>query len=306
MTSICVHISDGFPVLSFTLISEPLRVANRELGSERFRWHAASDKGGVCLSSSGIPLETTALPRATPDSAILLASYRPDRSATDATLSWLRRLDLQGCLLGCVDTGASVFAKAGLLNVRPAAVHPEAIAGFQRQFPGSLFIDRLFDFSPPRFSSAGGVATLDMTLALIGHFTSNRVARRVSEVLTYRPPMQDWQPAPLPLSIPSEVRDAVSIMEAHSSSGIVVSEIANRIGLPVWKLNRQFRKYLHCSTTTYYVSLRLARARDMLRNTTLQVGDIALECGYENQDAFSRAYRSRFGVTPSNDRAASL
>ncbi|MEW2912644.1 helix-turn-helix domain-containing protein [Leisingera sp. JC11] len=302
MVKVALLLADRFPILSLTLITEPLRVANRELGRQSFEWLAVSDKGGICQSSSGIPLDTTALPGEAPDAAILLSSYKPDRSSTVEALSWLRGLDRKGCLLGCVDTGALVFARAGLLGVRPAAAHPEAIAGFHRQFPDSLFVDRMFDFSPPRFSSAGGVATLDMTLALIAHFTSQRLAQRVAQILTYDPPVAGWMPQAIPQSIPQEARDAVAIMPSNLSRGMRISEIARELEIPVWKLNRLFNRYLHSSPTSYFVRLRLAKARDMLRNTTLPVGDIATECGYDNAEVFSRAYRSRYSRSPSQDR----
>ena len=303
MIRIVVHIADGFPILSLTLITEPLRVANRELGQERFAWVVASDTGCVCRSSSGIPLETAALDETVPDAAILLASYKPETSSTKASLSWLRRLDRADCLLGCVDTGALVFARAGLLARRPAATHPEAIAGFHRQFPNSLFVDRMHDFSPPRFSSAGGVATLDMTLALIGHFTNQRLASRVARILTYDQPAAGWAPRDIPHSVPKEVRDAVAIMQSNLSGRVSVSEIARMLDLPVWKLGRLFNRYLHRSPTTYFARLRLAKARDMLRNTALPVAEIGTECGYDNADAFSRAYRAEYGRAPSLDRA---
>lgn len=302
MVNVTLHLADGFPILSLTLITEPLRVANRELGRPMFKWVAVSDKGGICQSSSRIPLETAALPMDVPDAAILLASYKPDTSSTADALSWLRRLDRKGCLLGCVDTGALVFARAGLLGVRPAAVHPEAIAGFHRQFPESLFVDRMFDFSPPRFSSAGGVATLDMTLALIAHFTSQRLAQRVTRILTYDPPAAGWMPPAIPQSIPQEVRDAVAIMQSNLSRGMSISDLASALEVPVWKVNRLFNRYLHSSPTSYLMHLRLAKARDMLRNTTLTVGDIATECGYDNAESFSRAYRSQYKLSPSQDR----
>ncbi|WP_159454091.1 GlxA family transcriptional regulator [Roseovarius albus] len=284
-------------------MTEPLRVANRELGRDRFGWDVVSDEGGVVSSSSGIQIETNPLPEDVPEAVILLSSYKPDRAATDPTLAWLRRMDRLGCLMGCVDTGALSFAKAGLLTVRPAATHPESMAGFQRQFPGSLFVDRMADFSPPRFSGAGGVSTLDMTLALIGHFTDERVARRVAEILTYKPPIEGWRPDAIPESIPRAVRDAVSIMDAHLSKCLSVAEIAQRVELPIWKLNRLFQRYLHTSPTSYYVDRRLARARDMLKNTSLPVGEVASDCGYDNAEVFSRAYRLRFEVAPSADRS---
>ncbi len=302
MTRIVIHVADGFPILSVTLITEPLRVANRETGKQTFEWLVVSDAGGICFSSSGIPLDTAELAEKEADAAILLASYNPDRSSTAATLSWLRRLDRKGCLLGCVDTGALVFARAGLLTRRPAATHPEAIAGFHRQFPNSLFVDRMFDFSPPRFSSAGGVSTLDMTLALIGHFETQRLAQRVAEILTYDAPMAGWMPQSIPRSVPQAVRDAVAMMQSDLSRRKSISEIAAALNLPIWKLNRLFNRYLHAPPKSYLTRLRLTKARDMLRNTTLAVGEIASECGYDNADAFSRAYRTQFGTSPTLDR----
>lgn len=302
MKTVVIHIADGFPILSLTLITEPLRVANRELGKQGFDWRVVSDGGGTQVSSSGLPIATLPLPDDIPDAVIVLASYKPESSSTPGALAWLRRLDRKGCLLGCVDTGALVFARAGLLGVRPAAAHPEAIAGFHRQFPKSLFVDRMFDFSPPRFSSAGGVSTLDMTLALISHLGSERLSGRVSRILTYDQLRPNWQPGSLPASVPSAVRDAVGIMEANMSVPVPVSEISARVSLPIWKLNRLFNRYLHSSPTSYYAHRRLDRAREMLRNTSLQVGEISTDCGYENAEAFSRAYRARFGLAPSKDR----
>ena len=303
MTEIAIHISEGFPVLSYTLISEPLRVANRELGQRAFSWTAVSDTGGTVSSSSGIPLEAKPLPLPVPDAAILLASYNPDRAATPPTIAWLRRLDRAGVLLGCVDTGALVLARAGLLSRHPAAVHPEALAGFSRQFPLSVFIDRLFDFAPPRMSSAGGIATMDMTLALIAHHKGAHLARRVSDILTYEQRLVERHIGPaVERALDPALRDALVLMRGNLSEPLPISEIARRIGIPGWRLARLFKRYLRQAPISYYLRLRLERARDMLRNSALPIGEIANACGYENIEVFSRAYKAHFDTTPSRDR----
>ena len=109
-------------------------------------------------------------------------------------------------------------------------------------------------------------------------------------------------PEQLPGSIPQPVREAVAIMRGSLAARLGIAEIAARVGVPTWRLSRQFKRYLHCAPTTYFMGLRLAKARDMLRNTTLPVGDVGAECGYDNAEAFSRAYRARYGVAPSRDR----
>lgn len=48
--------------------------------------------------------------------------------------------------------------------------------------------------------------------------------------------------------------------------------------------------------------LRLEHARRMLRTTQLAVQEVALACGFADANSFSRAYRHRFGHTPSHTR----
>ena len=43
----------------------------------------------------------------------------------------------------------------------------------------------------------------------------------------------------------------------------------------------------------------LKRARQLVEGTSLTIAEIALRCGYENQTALSRAFKRRFGASPS-------
>ena len=88
MRQIYVHLSEGFPALSLMLVTEPLRVANRELGHRIFSWQLVSEEGVNLRSSSRFDVPTITLLTAKPDALILLASYRPERAATEAPLAW--------------------------------------------------------------------------------------------------------------------------------------------------------------------------------------------------------------------------
>ena len=55
--------------------------------------------------------------------------------------------------------------------------------------------------------------------------------------------------------------------------------------------------------------VRLDRGAWLLLTSRATVLDVALETGFENHETFTRAFRTRFGVTPSSfrkDRGASL
>jgi len=307
MRSVDIVLTDGFPALSVTLVTEPLRVANRESLVEAYSWRFLSSHGGVMRSSSGIDIPTSAIDPAPSDAVLLLSSYHPETAVTPKLMRWLRARDRKGTLMGCVDTAALIFAEAGLLSSRPAAVHFEAMPGYVEQYPEHMFVDRLFDLSPPRCSSAGGVATMDMTLALIAHFSGDRLARRVAEILTYIPSNHPGaQERLLPdrslAYVNRELAQAVDIMMTTLQTPVRISEIAARLNLADWRLAQLFKRFLKSSPSAYYRKLRLERARILLHNSHHQVGDIGSLCGFENHETFTRAYARMFGCPPSKDR----
>ncbi len=307
MHQIDIVLADGFPMLSLTLITEPLRLANRESLEQAYSWRFLSESKEPVVSSSGYQVPTAPLDDTPGEIVLLLASYRPEKSVTPTLVNWLRACARRGSVMGCVDTGALIFAKAGLLAKQPAAAHFEAIAGFAQSFPREMFVDRLFDFSPPRCSSAGGVATFDMTLAIIRHFGSTRLARRVAQILTYTPSEhrgeQERLLPDLSLGLVNRhLATAVEIMNATLQTPLPIADIAERCGIPQWHLARLCKRHLHKNPSAYYLSLRLARARNLLRNSHHRVGEIAMLCGFENPETFTRAYKREHGRQPSQDR----
>jgi transcriptional regulator GlxA family with amidase domain len=50
--------------------------------------------------------------------------------------------------------------------------------------------------------------------------------------------------------------------------------------------------------------MRLERARQLLRETTLPILDVAVATGFGSSSQFARAYGRAFGETPSHARAS--
>ena len=71
-------LTESFPLLSMTLVTEPLRVANRELGRNVWSWRLLSVDGGTVRSSSGFEFGTEKLDDEPSKIVLLLSSYRPE------------------------------------------------------------------------------------------------------------------------------------------------------------------------------------------------------------------------------------
>ena len=309
MPDVDIVLTQRFPLLSLTLVTEPLRVANRESGEMAWHWRLLSIAGGPASSSSGLPVATVALDDEPADIVLLLSSYNPETALARPLLNWLSRRARAGAMMGCVDTGALVFAEAGLLRTAPVAAHFEAVHGFREKFGEAMFVDRLFTLSEKRCSSAGGVATFDMTLGLIERFGGRDLALRVAEILTYRPtehrgPQQKMLVDTALRRLDRNLARAVDLMIATLDDPLPVTAIATEIGVPAWTLGRLFRRHLNETPAAYYRNLRLDRARNLLRNSSLRVSEISGLAGFENPESFARAYRRRFGLAASLDRQA--
>ncbi|MEM7121724.1 MAG: helix-turn-helix domain-containing protein [Pseudomonadota bacterium] len=307
MPDVDIVLTDRFPILSLTLVTEPLRVANREDAGQRWRWRCISVEGGRVTSSSGFAVDTVPPDDRRVDIVLLLSSYQPETALVKPLLRWLKARARAGAMMGCVDTGAMIFAEAGLLTKVPAAVHFEALRGYRERFRDEMFVDRLFDVSSNRCSSAGGVATIDMTLGLIERFSGRDLAARVAEILTYRPtafsgPQQKLLTDTSLKRLDRNLAKAVDLMIATLDQPLPVAAIAERIGVPDWTLGRLFKQYLKQTPAAYYRHLRLTEARNLLRNSSLRVSEIAGLCGFENPESFARAYKRTFGKAASQDR----
>jgi len=298
---------EGFQALAMTLLIDPLRVVNRETLAQTYSWRFLSPQGGIVRASCGLPVDTEPMDDRSVDAVFVIASYQAENALTAELSHWLKIRRDNSRLLGCIDSGALLFAEAGLLKDRPAATHHESIASYVDRFGKGIFVDRLTDFAPPRCSSAGGMATLELTLATIEHFNGADMVPRVTRTLSYFPessknPHYDAFSGLNLSHVNRRLAQAVEVMIGNIATPLSIADIGSRIGLTVQQLNRLFQRYLSSSPASYYRALRLKQARNLLRNSHHPVGHIATLTGFENHETFTRAYRRHYQHSPSEER----
>jgi len=85
--------------------------------------------------------------------------------------------------------------------------------------------------------------------------------------------------------------------------GITIEEVALHAGFSTAYFNRLFSAHTGFTVMEYVRFRRLKTALRLLRTTGRDILDIALECGYETHESFSRAFRKQYGRNPSEYRA---
>src|SRR5687768_7790051 len=78
-----------------------------------------------------------------------------------------------------------------------------------------------------------------------------------------------------------------------------LDDLARGAHLSPFHFHRVFSAVVGESPVEYVRRLRLERAAHELRQSTRQVQHVAREAGYGSHEAFTRAFRARFGVVPS-------
>ena len=95
----------------------------------------------------------------------------------------------------------------------------------------------------------------------------------------------------------------IAFAAAHLDEDLSLTALADQAGLSAFHLHRMFSSAAGETPKQFTLRLRLARASAMLLTTCDSVLDIALNCGFQSHEAFCRAFRRRFGMTPSAYRA---
>lgn len=83
-----------------------------------------------------------------------------------------------------------------------------------------------------------------------------------------------------------------------------LAEIARSVGTYREKLSQIFREQTGMTVFAFIREARLRRGEALLRDTDMDVQDIALLIGFNNAGNFATAFRERNGVTPSAFRAS--
>jgi len=88
------------------------------------------------------------------------------------------------------------------------------------------------------------------------------------------------------------------IRSQNKNSEITIEDVANHAGFSTDYFNRVFFAHTGFNIMEYVRFSRMRKATHLLRTTDRDILDIALECGYETHESFTRAFKKQYGVSP--------
>ncbi len=94
----------------------------------------------------------------------------------------------------------------------------------------------------------------------------------------------------------------LTYINVNYNKKIPLDELARQSGYSKSRFSHVFSEYTGTTPVKYQNDVRLKVSREMLLSTLQSVGEIAFNCGFEDQLYFSRLFKRKYGVTPTEYR----
>jgi AraC family transcriptional regulator len=129
------------------------------------------------------------------------------------------------------------------------------------------------------------------TLAYLLAFEIGRISKQITTSPAPSSGLPQWQ-----------LRVVVDFLESHLADRTSISELAGLLHLSRFHFIRAFKKTVGMPPHQFILRRRVERARELLANNDLSVGEIAERTGFNGAAQLSRAFRQIVGTTPTDFR----
>lgn len=98
--------------------------------------------------------------------------------------------------------------------------------------------------------------------------------------------------------IPEYIREVAREIDKNFKSNLSLAYFEEFTHRSRYHILKEFKKYIGVTINEYIISVRISYAKELLKYSDMQVGDIAFETGMNNVTHFINLFKSREGTTP--------
>lgn len=301
---------DGFPLMAYASAMEPLRASNLLAGRPLYDIRHLPVNGARSISSSGAVIRADAyLGEYVDFDLVLVIAGSGVAELHDARLeSWLRLLVSRGVLIGGVSGGPLVLARAGVLDGHRMTIHWDHVHRLKASAHKVIVERSLYVRDRNRLTCGGGTAAMDMMHTVITEQHGPEFAQRISEWFLHTDIRhgEEAQLSGLAQRYDTQhaaLLTALEAMENHIADPLELEQIATLCGLGARQLNRLFNAQMGHSVVNFYRQMRLKKAQQLIRTTSLTINEVAEATGFANGAHLSTRFKASFDLSPKAYRA---
>jgi transcriptional regulator GlxA family with amidase domain len=240
-----------------------------------------------------------------------LEGSKADAAEEASIVEWLRNVILPGHKLISICSGALLAARAGLLDGRACTTHYSCCTDLALLAPKARVLEnRLYVEDGDCYSSAGITAGVDLMLYIVSQLTDQSCAVAIARYLVVylRRSGADPQLSPW-LEGRNHIHPAVHRVQDAIASDLTkswtLSRLAKIAGAGNRHLSRLFNQNVGMSIKEYSNRLRVALAKELLSQTSLDMECVAEQVGFASSRQLRRAWRRIYTTAPRQARSRS-
>jgi transcriptional regulator GlxA family with amidase domain len=305
-------LANNFTLSALSNFVDVLRLAADENDNSRpihCRWHIMSHSQQAIRSSSNLAVQPTSQLLAADelDYVVVVGGLLQRGPQIDSkTRDYLIEMGTSDVNLVGICTGSFILWRLGLLKSRKCCISWYHYRDFLEEFGDTTPVaDQLYVVDGSRITCSGGGNVAHLAAFLVDRHVGSSSAQKALRILQIDRvrPADAAQSAPLTdlRSEDDRISQSLLIMEQNLISPVPVARIASIVHTSPRQLERLFKEIVGCSPQTAYIHMRLRHAKWMLKSE-LSLAAIAAETGFTDSSHLSKAYKSVYGVSPSEDR----
>lgn len=260
-------------------------------------------RGGITISASGRLSELR-------DASLIIVPgwNHPDVPVPPLLRRALIKAHENGIRIASICTGAFALAQCGLLDGKKATTHWRHAAELSRRFPSvDVQPDVLYVDEGNILTSAGAAAGLDLCLHIVrrdfGVERANAVAKNMVMPAHRNGGQTQFIPRPVLKERGSSIAALLDKIRHHLGEDWTIERMAKTAHVSRRTLLRRFHDVTGESPQNWLTAERIARSKELLETTRLELKEIASSVGFGSPELFRHHFRARVGTSPSAYRA---
>ena len=102
--------------------------------------------------------------------------------------------------------------------------------------------------------------------------------------------------------LPALVRDVLLLTDGDVTADLSLKALSAQLNVSAPYLSALFKKHMGCTITEYVSRQRMKKAKSLLKNTDIQIQDVAQYCGISDAAYFTKIFQRETGLTPKEYR----
>ena len=105
------------------------------------------------------------------------------------------------------------------------------------------------------------------------------------------------------IKLDRRVQELLNILDREWNKPLRVTDLASRVGLSVSRVEHLFKNETGTSLRNFIHERRVWYAAKFLKTTEMRISEIAYYVGFQDPSNFARAFRRKFGTSPTQFRS---